>query len=263
MSRVRMGVRGSGPNHKSVLVALRSSLVFPIPSLIDCAPYLPFDPPTPSTPPVAVGLSRRNWSLVDPAFRHQCPDNAGKFVSRATITSMRAACRRACARATILPARRAEQLGEPRRMSRRRSVRSHERLHIGRRDQANRVAELADLAPPIVRASTGFHGDQAGRLFGKELKHLIPAQLFPENNDTRGIRPVGLKHTLRKSSPIVLTSISDTSFVVAVNTDHLGTSMPSRGCPSLKQCGTPSVRSSSSHQANAQTTSSPQDPSAT
>src|SRR5258708_31626102 len=47
-----------------------------------------------------------------------------------------------------------------------------ERLDIGRRDQAHAMAELADLARPVVRAGTGFHRDDARSLPCQEAEKL-------------------------------------------------------------------------------------------
>src|SRR3954451_13180885 len=50
-----------------------------------------------------------------------------------------------------------------------------EGLHVRRRDQLHRVAELGDLAPPVVGAATGLHGHRAGRQRGQERKQLAAA----------------------------------------------------------------------------------------
>ena len=49
----------------------------------------------------------------------------------------------------------------------------NEGLHVGRRDQLDRVAELADLAAPMIRAGAGLHRHEAGWLGRKEGEYLI------------------------------------------------------------------------------------------
>ncbi|RVJ45880.1 IS110 family transposase [Sinorhizobium medicae] len=56
----------------------------------------------------------------------------------------------------------------------------HEPLDIGWRNQAGRVAELADLTRPIVRTGAGLHGHQAGRLLSEKRQHLVASQLLAE-----------------------------------------------------------------------------------
>jgi uncharacterized membrane protein len=57
-----------------------------------------------------------------------------------------------------------------------------EGLHVSRRDQSDRMPELADLASPIVGAAAGFHRYRAGRLAGKEGENLVPPQLLAEQD---------------------------------------------------------------------------------
>jgi len=56
----------------------------------------------------------------------------------------------------------------------------HERLDVDRRDQAHTMAQLANLAGPIVRACTGFHGDDTGRLRRQEPKKLRACDALAE-----------------------------------------------------------------------------------
>src|SRR4028118_952532 len=44
----------------------------------------------------------------------------------------------------------------------------HERLHVSRRDQPDRMPERADLAGPMMGTAAGLHGDRAGWLGCKE-----------------------------------------------------------------------------------------------
>src|SRR5690348_9693750 len=48
-----------------------------------------------------------------------------------------------------------------------------ERFDIGGRDQSNLMPEIPDGSPPVVRTPTGFHGDDAARLFGKEAENFF------------------------------------------------------------------------------------------
>jgi hypothetical protein len=55
-------------------------------------------------------------------------------------------------------------------------------LHIGldelRRDELNRVSELHELAGREMRATAGFHPDEAGRQLSKTLRDLRSLQLL-------------------------------------------------------------------------------------
>src|SRR4051794_24421484 len=68
-----------------------------------------------------------------------------------------------------------------------------ERLHVRRRDQLHRVAELGDLAAPIMRAATGLHGHRAGRQCGQERQKLAAAQLLAKDHRARAVSPMELK----------------------------------------------------------------------
>src|SRR5215213_7504506 len=70
------------------------------------------------------------------------------------------------------------------------------RLHVSRRDQLHRVAELGDLAAPIMRAPTGLHGHRAGRQRGQERQKLAAAQLLAKHNSSRTVGPMELKDVL-------------------------------------------------------------------
>src|SRR3954452_7940692 len=71
-----------------------------------------------------------------------------------------------------------------------------ERLHVRRRDQLHRVAELGDLAAPIMRAATGLHGHRAGRQRCQEREELAAAQLLAKDHRARAVSPMELKDVL-------------------------------------------------------------------
>ena len=73
-----------------------------------------------------------------------------------------------------------------------------EGLDVSWRDQPNVMAKLADLAPPEVSASTGFHRDNASRQLPEKLQHLRSPQLFAQNPPARAIGPMDLKYSLRQ-----------------------------------------------------------------
>src|SRR3954454_1538761 len=47
-------------------------------------------------------------------------------------------------------------------------------------DQSNLMPEVTDGSPPVVRAPTGFHGDNAARLPGKEGENFLSGKLLAE-----------------------------------------------------------------------------------
>jgi hypothetical protein len=69
-------------------------------------------------------------------------------------------------------------------------------LHILRRHQAHLVAELRQLARPIMRRGTGFHADQARRQCLEKRNHLAAPELLPRNYLLLGVDPVNLKYVL-------------------------------------------------------------------
>src|SRR3954470_7289734 len=71
-----------------------------------------------------------------------------------------------------------------------------ERLHVRRRDQLHRVAELGNLTPPVVSAATGLHGHRAGRERCQEREELAAAQLLAKDNSSRAVGSVQLKDVL-------------------------------------------------------------------
>src|SRR3954449_5128658 len=70
------------------------------------------------------------------------------------------------------------------------------RLTNGRRDQLHRVAELGDLAAPVVGAATGLHGHRAGRQRCQERQKLAAAQLLAKDHRPRAVSPMELKDVL-------------------------------------------------------------------
>src|SRR5215212_2744798 len=71
-----------------------------------------------------------------------------------------------------------------------------ERLHVRRRDETDRMAELGDLTPPVVGAATGLHGHRAGRERGQECEELAAAQLLAKDHRARAVSPMELKDVL-------------------------------------------------------------------
>lgn len=66
----------------------------------------------------------------------------------------------------------------------------HEWLHIGRRDQSDGMAKLADLAGPMMSAWAGFHRDKTRRLGREEAQNLLAPQLLTKDRRAGGIRAV-------------------------------------------------------------------------
>src|SRR5215217_3212935 len=71
-----------------------------------------------------------------------------------------------------------------------------ERLHVRRRDEADRVAELSDLTPPVVGARASLQGHRAGRERGEEREELAAAQLLAKDHRARAVGSVQLKDVL-------------------------------------------------------------------
>src|SRR3954451_13606788 len=61
-----------------------------------------------------------------------------------------------------------------------------ERFDVDRWDQSNLMPEIPDGPPPVVRAPTGFQGDDAARLCGKEAENFFSGKLFTEPNAAVG-----------------------------------------------------------------------------
>src|SRR4051812_2397929 len=71
-----------------------------------------------------------------------------------------------------------------------------ERLHVRRRDETDRMAELGDLTPPVVGARTRLHGHRTGRQRGQERQKLAAAQLLAKDHRARAVSPMELKDVL-------------------------------------------------------------------
>ena len=68
----------------------------------------------------------------------------------------------------------------------------------GGRDQTNLVTQIADGAPPVMRAPTSFHGDNATRLLGKESEDFLSRKLLAERHTAVSAGAVRLKRPLCK-----------------------------------------------------------------
>src|SRR4051795_91005 len=73
-----------------------------------------------------------------------------------------------------------------------------ERFDVGGWDQANLMPEVTDGPTPVVRAATGFHGDDAARLLGKEAENFLSGKLLAEPNATVGKGAMRLEGPLCK-----------------------------------------------------------------
>src|SRR3954469_20982420 len=71
-----------------------------------------------------------------------------------------------------------------------------ERLDVRRRDQLHHVAELGDLAAPVVGARTRLHGYRARRQCCQEREKLAAAQLLAKDHRARAVSPMELKDVL-------------------------------------------------------------------
>jgi hypothetical protein len=60
------------------------------------------------------------------------------------------------------------------------------------------MPEVTDGSPPVVRAPTGFHGDDAARLLGKEGENFFSGELFAEANAAVGKGAMRLEGPLCK-----------------------------------------------------------------
>src|SRR5208337_4155942 len=73
-----------------------------------------------------------------------------------------------------------------------------EGFDVGRRDQPNIVAKVADCSPPMMDAPAGLHGDDAARLLSKESEDLLPRELLAERHPALGQGAVRLEGPLCK-----------------------------------------------------------------
>src|SRR4051795_9534619 len=74
----------------------------------------------------------------------------------------------------------------------------NEGFDVGGWDQSNLMPEVTDGPPPMVRAPTGFHGDNAARLLGKEAENFLSGKLFAEPNAAVGKSAMRLEGPLCK-----------------------------------------------------------------
>src|SRR3954471_15861261 len=123
-----------------------------------------------------------------------------------------------------------------------------ERLHVSRRNQPHLVPQLGDLTCPVVSARARLHGDKTARLRGEEGEHLIAPQPLAEQDSPETLAPCAWNTFLARSNPIVLTSVTDASLQVAVDTTTLarrcrrGASTPSpKSVLSCAGCSGPSA----------------------
>src|SRR3954452_20078798 len=61
-----------------------------------------------------------------------------------------------------------------------------ERFDVGGWDQSNLMPEVTNGSPPVMRTPTGFQGDDAARLLGKEAENFLSGKLFAEPNAAIG-----------------------------------------------------------------------------
>src|SRR3954451_18959324 len=73
-----------------------------------------------------------------------------------------------------------------------------ERFDIGGWNQSNLMPEVTDGSPPVVRAPTGFQGDDAARLLGKEAENFFSGKLLAEPNAAVGKGAMRLEGPLCK-----------------------------------------------------------------
>jgi len=59
------------------------------------------------------------------------------------------------------------------------------------------MPEVTNGPPPMVRAPTGFHGEDAARLLGKEAENFFSGKLFAEPNTAVGTGAMRLEGPLR------------------------------------------------------------------
>src|SRR5262245_18233898 len=72
-----------------------------------------------------------------------------------------------------------------------------ERLDVDRRDQARMMAQLSDLARPVVRAGTGFHRYHAPGLCCQETEKPHASDALAKEHTPGTIRSMHLEHVFR------------------------------------------------------------------
>src|SRR3954465_12781476 len=73
-----------------------------------------------------------------------------------------------------------------------------EGFDVGGWDQSTLRPEVTDGPTPVGRAPTGFHGDDAARLLGKEAENFLSGKLFAETNAAVGTGAMRLEGPLCK-----------------------------------------------------------------
>src|SRR3954447_3994068 len=73
-----------------------------------------------------------------------------------------------------------------------------ERFDVDGWDQSNLMPKVPDGPPLVVRTPTGFQGDDAARLLGKEAENFLSGELFAEPNAAVGKGAMRLEGPLCK-----------------------------------------------------------------
>jgi len=74
-------------------------------------------------------------------------------------------------------------------------------LHVFCWHQPHPVAELRELARPIMSRGAGLHADEARRQRFEERQHLATPESLPDNDRLVGVDAVDLKHVLGDIQP--------------------------------------------------------------
>ena len=94
------------------------------------------------------------------------------------------------------------------------------------------MAQLAQLAGPVMRRRAGFHADQTRRQAGKERNDLATSQAFDYDRCARLIDAMDLKNVLGQVQPNCCNLVHGwLPLLVIFDDHHFGTSMPSGGHP--------------------------------
>ena len=78
------------------------------------------------------------------------------------------------------------------------------RLDVSRRHQMHLMAELYQLARPVMRRAARLDADHATRQLGEKWQHLRPPKQLANDNLAGCINAVDLRMLLAKSRPIVV-----------------------------------------------------------
>src|SRR3954462_3949810 len=87
----------------------------------------------------------------------------------------------------------------------------HEWLHVSGRNEPHLMAELHQLAAPVMRASTGLHRHGARWLRSEELNQLLTRDTPTKQHGPGRICAMRVKTLFCITQPIVLTSSTDAS----------------------------------------------------